>query len=79
MNDANRVRRRRSPLRRAGRWIGRKIFGIVAMALVIALVIVLLPLVRGWMGGLLPGLDYEKMSELLTHEMEKAGELVSVR
>ena len=49
------------------------------MALVIALVIVLLPLVRGWMGGLLPGLDYEKMSELLTHEMEKAGELVSVR
>ena len=79
MNGTNRGRHRRSPLRRAGRWIGRKIFGIVALALVITLVIVLLPLVRGWLGGFLPGLDYEKMSELLTHEMEAAGELIAVR
>ena len=79
MSDVNQERHRRSAARRAGRWIGRKIFGIIATALVITLVLALLPYVRGWIGGFLPGLDYEKMSELLTHEMEKAGELIAVR
>ena len=79
MSDTNRERQRRSPLRRAGGWIGRKILGIISLALVITLVIVLLPVIRGLFGGILPGLDYARMSELLTHEMKEAGELIAVR
>ena len=78
MNQQNRRNRKQPFWARTGKWIARKIGGIVAAALVIVLVIILLPYVRGWIGHLLPGLDYAKMSELLTHEMELKGELLAV-
>ena len=70
--------RERRP-RRAGRWIKRRIIRIVTLALTVALVIALLPYMRGWLAKLLPGLDFERTSVLLTHQMEEVGELIADR
>ena len=78
MNHTYHGKHRQPFVKRAGKWIGKRILRIVTMALIIALVIVMLPYLRGWLGGFLPGLDYDRMSELLTHEMELKGELLAV-
>lgn len=50
---------------------------VLALALMAAAI--LLPSVREWASGFLPQGKYQRASVLLTHEMEKVGELTAVR
>ena len=52
---------------------------VLSLALILAAAAALFPYVRGWLGGLLPQAKYERTAALLSHEMEKAGELTAVR
>lgn len=64
--------------RRGGR-LARRLAAILTLALALTLANVFSPYVRQWLSRLLPGVDYRVVTEQLTHEMEKAGELIAVR
>lgn len=65
--------------RRCGSRLLRRITAILTLALALILANVLSPFIKDWAYRLLPGLDYHSAAVQLTHEMEKAGELVAVR
>ena len=71
----------RSEKRRKRRWprILRRLAAIAALALALVLADVMSPYIKNWMYRVLPHLDYHAAAERLTHEMEKAGELIAVR
>lgn len=60
-------------------WLPRKLLQIAAIALALTLANVFSPVLRQWFGRLLPGVDYKTAAMQLTHEMEKAGDLIAVR
>ena len=72
MREENRERRR--PPR-----IARRLILIVTLALALILADMLSPTVKSWVYRLLPHVDYQSAAVQLTHEMEKAGELIAVR
>lgn len=51
----------------------------LALALAITLVIVIYPYARQWLSSILPQGKYEQVSKLLSHQMEKAGELTAIK
>ena len=57
----------------------RRLGAILALALALTLANVFSPYLKNWFSGLLPRVDYDSAAERLTHEMEKAGELIAVR
>lgn len=59
--------------------IGKYLLRVLTLTLVTLLVVTLLPYAREWLGALLPEGKYQRASQLLTHQMEKAGELTAVR
>lgn len=59
--------------------IGKFLLRVLTLALVTLLVVTLLPYAREWLGALLPQGKYQRASQLITHQMEKAGELTAVR
>ena len=73
MERDRKYRRRRAPR------LIRRLAAIAALALAIALADVLSPFIKNWMYQVLPHLNYHSAAEQLTHEMEKAGELIAVR
>lgn len=52
---------------------------VAALALALILALTLLPYAPKWLASLLPKGRYDQVSTLLTHEMQKAGELTAVR
>ena len=65
--------------RRRGSRLLKRIVLIVTLALAIILADVFSPYIKKWMAGFLPHVNYETAAVQLTHEMEKAGELIAVR
>ena len=65
--------------RRRGSRLLKRIVLIVTLALAIILADVFSPYIKKWMAGFLPHINYETAAVQLTHEMEKAGELIAVR
>ena len=65
--------------RRWGSRLLKRIVLIVTLALAIILADVFSPYIKKWMAGFLPHINYETAAVQLTHEMEKAGELIAVR
>lgn len=59
--------------------IGRFLIRVLALALAILLVILGYPVLKGWVSSLLPQAKYEQISQLISHEMEVAGEMTVVR
>ncbi len=57
----------------------RRLILIVTLALALILADALSPYVKNWLYHVLPSVDYHSAAVLLTHEMEKAGELIAVR
>lgn len=57
----------------------RRLAAIVTLALALTLANVFSPYIKNWVYRLLPGIDYQSAVTQLTHEMEKAGELIAVR
>ncbi len=57
----------------------RRLILIVTLALALILADVMSPYVKNWLYHVLPSVDYHSAAVLLTHEMEKAGELIAVR
>lgn len=64
--------------RRAPRLV-RRLGAILTLALALTLANVFSPYIKNWVYRLLPGIDYQSAVTQLTHEMEKAGELIAVR
>lgn len=62
-------------MKRLLKWLSR----VVALALALLLAVTLLPYTGNWLRQLLPQGKYEQTSTLLTHEMQKVGELTAVR
>ena len=52
---------------------------VISLALVLCLAAALFPYVRDLVGNMLPGANYQRISTLLTHEMEQVGDLIAVR
>ena len=73
--------RERTERRRSGRAprLLRRLGAIVALALALTLANVFSPFMKNWFSRFLPSVDYSSAVERLTHEMVKAGELISVR
>ncbi|MBR4538681.1 MAG: DUF4230 domain-containing protein [Clostridia bacterium] len=73
--------RERTERRRSGRAprLLRRLGAIVALALALTLANVFSPFIKNWFSRFLPSVDYSSAVERLTHEMVKAGELISVR
>ena len=65
--------------RKRGSRLLRRIVIILTLALAIILADVFSPYIKKWMAGFLPHINYETAAVQLTHEMEKAGELIAVR
>ena len=59
--------------------LGKRILKIVALALAIALATALFPYARDLLNAWLPQGKYRRAAVLISHEMEKAGELTAVR
>ena len=57
----------------------RRLAAIVTLALALILANTFSPYIKNWVYRLLPGVDYQSAVTRLTHEMEKAGELIAVR
>ena len=66
-------RRRRAPR------LLRRLILIATLALALVLADALSPYVKNLLYRILPGVDYHSAAVQLTHEMEKAGELIAVR
>ena len=66
-------RRRRAPR------LLRRLAAVTMLALALILADILSPYVKNWVYRLLPHVDYHSAAMQLTHEMEKAGELIAVR
>lgn len=66
-------------IKKAALWLPKKAVLIVVIALAISLAGVFSPYIRQWVGALLPKVDYQAAAVQLTHEMEKAGELIAIR
>ncbi len=65
--------------RRRGSRLLKRIVLIFTLALAIILADVFSPYIKKWASVFLPHVDYETAAVQLTHEMEKAGELIAVR
>ncbi len=72
------MRREEMERRRRPRLL-RRLGAILALALALTVANVVSPFVKDWVYRLLPGVDYHSAAVQLTHEMEKAGELIAVR
>ncbi len=73
-----RMRREEMERRRRPRLL-RRLGAILALSLALTVANVVSPFVKDWVYRLLPGVDYHSAAVQLTHEMEKAGELIAVR
>ena len=69
----------REKKRRRGSRLLKRIVLILTLALAIILADVFSPYIKKWMAGFLPHINYETAAVQLTHEMEKAGELIATR
>ncbi|MDO5326364.1 MAG: hypothetical protein Q4G00_06525 [Clostridia bacterium] len=65
--------------RRRGSRLLRRIVLIFTLAAAIILADVFSPYIKKWVSVFLPHINYETAAVQLTHEMEKAGELIAVR
>ncbi len=61
------------------KWLGKKILSVIGLALVITLAAALYPYIRQMVREWLPQGKYDRATMLISHEMEKAGELTAVR
>ena len=68
---------RRARRRKRGGWLRRKLIGLIALAVVVALTIAFFPYIRAWVIRLLPRLDYAHASEILSQTMEEKGDYVA--
>lgn len=59
--------------------LGKRLLRVLTLALALTIAAVLLPYARDWLGAYLPQGKYERASRLLSHEMQRAGELTAVR
>lgn len=75
MRDREETRKQKSP---GGRLV-RRLSAVLTLALAILAANALSPFFSRWFSFLLPRVDYESAAVQLTHEMEKAGELIAVR
>ena len=65
--------------KKRGSRLVRRVIAIVTLALAIILADIFSPYIKNWVYALLPRVDYQSAAVQLTHEMEKAGELIAVR
>lgn len=65
--------------RAAGRWIAGKIGRVILLALALTLAAALLPYAREMVSSWFPGTKYDRAVQVLTREMEQAGDLIAVR
>lgn len=65
--------------KKRGGWLIRRVSAIVTLALALLLANAAYPYLGDWLSRLLPGVDYSSVAIQLTHEMEKAGELIAIR
>ncbi len=72
-------RRKGGAGRRALTWLPRKIGLVVALALAIVLASYFSPYITSWLNQVIFRIDYEKTATQISHEMEKVGELITVR
>lgn len=61
------------------KWLGKRLLRIISSALAIVLAAVLFPYAKPWLSDLLPQGKYQRISMLLTHELEEAGELTVIK
>ena len=73
------MRERRERRRRRVPRLLRRLAAIVTLALALILANTFSPYIKSWIYRLLPKVDYQSAVTRLTHEMEKAGELIAVR
>lgn len=59
--------------------LGKKLGKVIALALALTLAAVFFPYARDWAASMLPRGKYERAVSLITHEMEKTGELTAVK
>lgn len=59
--------------------IGKYVLRVVALALALILAFTAYPYVRGFVLELLGDIDYDRSARVITHEMEKLGELTTLR
>ncbi len=59
--------------------IGKFVLRVIALALALMLAYTAYPFVRDWAAGLLQDIDYDRSARVISHEMEKLGELTSLR
>lgn len=59
--------------------VGKKLLKIVSLALALSLAAALFPYVRDLAAGLLPQEKYRRAVQVISHEMEKTGELTALR
>ena len=71
MNDMNRERKHRRVPR-----LLRRLAAVVTLALALILADALSPYLKTWLTRVLPGVNYHTVAEQVSHEMEKAGELI---
>jgi len=57
----------------------KRILRIISLALALMLAAVFYPYAKDWLQGIFPQGKYERISTLLTHELEEAGELTAIR
>ena len=57
----------------------KRLLRTLSLALALTLAAVFYPYIQGWLGDLLPQGKYERISTLLTHELQEAGELTVLR
>lgn len=69
----------REKKKRRGSRLIRRLAAVITLALAILLAEFFSPYIRQWFSGFLPKIDYQSAAVQLTHEMEKAGELIAVR
>ncbi len=74
-----RMRREEERKKRRAPRLLRRLALIATLALALVLADVLSPYVKNLLYRILPGVDYHSAAVQLTHEMEKAGELIAVR
>ena len=61
------------------KWLGKRLVRIISSALAIILAAVLFPYMKPWLSDLLPEGKYQRLSVLLTHELEEAGEMTVLK
>ncbi|MBQ9264656.1 MAG: DUF4230 domain-containing protein [Clostridia bacterium] len=61
------------------KWLGKKAMAVLLLALAIMLAATFYPYAQEWVSSMLPQGKYDRATTVISHEMEKAGELTAVK